>query len=145
MNKFPVIGASPVRETSFSLSKLSRKTDKTDRNSWELPSRQCWAAHRHLPLLIKKAARNRTLLQWHIYRGKLYCQKSESQALREHWKLKFHAGLQTISSLKGCRLSNTSAQNLPMYFLLRQISHQVWCSLGSSFARRQHHKAEMDV
>ncbi len=43
-----------------------------------------------------------------------------SNSLRNHWEMRFHAGLLTISALKGCRLSDLSAQKWQIYFPLRE-------------------------
>jgi hypothetical protein len=76
--------------------------------------------HPHLPWLTK-GAKNRPLLQWHIYCAKPCCHLPVSHSLRNHWEMRFHAGLQTICHLKRCRLSDLSAQKLQIHFPLRQM------------------------
>ena len=80
--------------------------------------------HPDLPWLTK-AAKKRSLLQWHIYCAKPYRHCPVSHSLRERWEMRFHAGLQTISALKGCRLSDLSAQKLQIYFPLRETEPSV--------------------
>ena len=54
-----------------------------------------------------------------------------SISLRNHWEMRFHAGLQTSCCLKRCRLSDLSAQKLQIYFPLR-----LWRGWSHAASRR---------
>ena len=57
-------------------------------------------------------------------------------SFREHWEMRFHAGLQTTCHLKRGRLSDLSAQKLQIYFPLRQMD-ELFATQGKHLSQKE--------